>query len=851
MKKLLFSGAVALLAIAVAMTSKHYFSKNAPDKEEHSPSQAGAAFLYWNMARTFPDGLFHTEKYSEAMAQMRLSAQLRDERSPDWEAIGPKNIGGRTLCLAINPLDTNILWLGSASGGIWKSTTAGRGVAAWERVETGFPVLGVSSIALDPSNPNIIYAGTGEVYNLENSSPNVAIRVTRGTYGIGILKSTDGGATWSKSLDWSYGQLRGVQDIKINKVRPATVYAATTEGLMRSWDAGATWHNIFNRPMAVDIELSPNDTNRIYVTFGSLGDQDQSGVFRSLNGGASFSALTNGIPGGYSGKTLLTISPTQPNILYASVGQDFSQDGLYKTINGGDSWTRVSQKDVCSYQGWYSHDVVVNPSDPSTFIWVGIDAWKSEDSGASLEHKTYWYNWTFGQVPAGGPEGPSDYVHADIHRAYCAPDDPNKVYVVTDGGLFVSYDFGETWQGRNGGYQSQQFYANLGSSSTNPDFCVGGMQDNATAIYTGDPSWTRVIGGDGECAGINPQNDQIMYGSSQYLNMLKSVDGGQSWYNIGGEISESAAFNGPFEMAPSNPDIMYAGAQSLWRSEDGGETWYNLTGLLADGDVVLSIAIDPTNPDLVYCSTVPTNTDQARVFKINASSQTVTQLTGLPNRICMDFAFYPGAESTVFAVFAGFNTQHLWRTTDDGATWTAIDNGLPDVPTNAILIDPKVAHIYVANDLGVWHSSTGGAAWDVYSANGPQAMLAMHLSIAPGNKLRVATYGLGVWQTDLAGASKSTEVSRSFLIQGLYPNPASEQSVLDFSLSKSEKIVLKVLDINGKTVWQSAPERLVAGDYSRSIPVADLPAGTYGVTLETTKGRTGRMLVVSHCYWTI
>ena len=843
MKKLLFAG---LPAIALAAAGLFYYHNSHSKKEQHTPSQAGAAFLHWNKARTFPDGIFHTEKYTEALAQMRLSAQLRGDRSPDWEDLGPKNIGGRSLCLAINPLDTNILWMGSASGGIWKSTTAGRGADAWQRVETGFPVLGVSALALDPSNPNILYAGTGEVYNVENSAPNVAIRVTRGTYGIGILKSTNGGDTWTKSLDWGYGQLRGVQDIKINPLRPSTVFAATTEGLLRSWDAGATWQTVHNKRMAVDIEIDPSDTSRIFVTHGSLDDQDVSGIYRSENGGTNFVKLSGGLPATYSGKTLLTQSPAASNVLYASVGEAFVQNGLYKTINGGNSWVKVNTTDVSKYQGWYSHDVAVHPTNPNTLIWVGIDAWKSTSAGALVTQKSYWYKWDFGYVPAGGSEGPPDYVHADIHRAYYVPSDPNKVYVVSDGGLFVSFDGGETYQGRNGGYQTQQFYANLGNSTSNPNFCIGGMQDNATAIYSGDPSWKRVLGGDGECAGINPLNDQIMYGSSQYLNLSKSVDGGQSWYGIGYQINESAAFNGPFEICVSNPDIMYAGAQSLWRSDDAGETWYRITDILADGDVVLTIAISPENPDLVYCSTAPSVTNEARVYKVDASTLEVTQMMGLPNRYCMDLAFYPGTESTVFAVFAGFNTEHLWRTLDNGVTWTSIDNGLPDVPTNSILIDPNSSNIYVANDLGVWHSADAGATWNVYSTGAPQAMLAMHLSIAPNYKLRVATYGLGVWQTDLAAPSKTTEPVLALSIRKLYPNPAKTRCMLDFALSKAEKITIKVLDVNGKTIWKSAPEQLPTGEYSRPISVAELPAGTYGVLLETTKGRVGRMLIVGH-----
>ena len=143
----------------------------------------------------------------------------------------------------------------------------------------------------------------------------------------------------------------------------------------------------------------------------------------------------------------------------------------------------------------------------------------------------------------------------------------------------------------------------------------------------------------------------------------------------------------------------------------------------------------------------------------------------------------------------------------------------------------------------MWHSFNGGASWDVYSADAPQALLAMHLSIAPGNKLRVASYGLGVWQTDLAVASKTQNPVVS-LIQGLSPNPASSNATLEFTLTKPEKTSLKLVDLQGKTVWKSAPENLPAGNHSRQIPVSNLPAGHYAVVLETNHGRSSRMLAI-------
>lgn len=821
----------------------NYISRLNTKPRGESPSEAGAAFEQWGAARLFPDGIFHTENYTRAFAQMQALAHLRDDRSPQWTPIGPKNIGGRTLCLAVNPLDTNILWMGSASGGLWKSSTGGRGASAWERVETGFPLLGVSSIALAPDNPEVIYLGTGEVYNLENSIPNVAIRTTRGTYGIGILKSTDGGLNWQKSLDWSYGQLRGVQDIKINPLRAATVYAATTEGLLRSYDAGQTWQNIHPVAMAADIELNPVDTNIVFVTHGSLDDEAISGIYRSQNGGNSFEKLTNGLPAAYGGKTLLGLAPGQPDIMYASVANAESQIGLYKSTDGGDSWVLANSEDVCLHQGWYSHDVAVKPDDPNTLMWVGFDGWRSADGGTTVQQTSNWWQWTFGYVPAGGPEGPPTYVHADIHRAYYSPADPNKIYLVTDGGLFVSSDGGNNWEGRNGGYQTQQFYANVGNSTTNPDWCIGGMQDNATAIYNGDPSWTRVLGGDGLSAAIRPDNDQIMYGSVQYLSLYRSQNGGLTFDFIAGDINEDACFNGPFELAPGNPDILYAGAQSLWRSDNAGDSWSNASGGFVDGgNAILTIAVNPQDADDVLFSTAPTASMEAHVF--HYKNGMTTQLQGLPNRYCMDLAWQPGDPNKIFAVFGGFNSAHLFRSNDQGATWAASDAGLPDVPANCLVIDPENPDIlYLGNDLGVWISTDGGSNWTSYSGGAPQAMQVMHLSITSNRKLRVATHGLGMWQTDLYEMSSAPEAAVGLQMHSIFPNPAHETATVQFSLQRETLVGLALCDANGRLLRTPARERLRAGQYARTLSLEGLPAGIYGVVITAGDKRFGQIIV--------
>ncbi|MBK8706833.1 MAG: hypothetical protein IPN33_26825 [Saprospiraceae bacterium] len=232
-----------------------------------SPRQSGAglAMEQWGLARSWPDGRIYARHLSVALAQRNLELDFRTD-DPQWEALGPKNIGGRSISLAFHPLDSNIIYVGTASGGLWRTTTAGIGVNAWERISTGYPVLGVGAIAINPNDPDEMYIGTGEVYNYTAAAPNVYNRLTRGSYGIGILKTTDGGATWTKSLDWSLDELTGVWDLVINPQHPSTVWAATTRGLYRSYDAGQNWEIAHDLEMAMDIEMHPQDTTKIWVS---------------------------------------------------------------------------------------------------------------------------------------------------------------------------------------------------------------------------------------------------------------------------------------------------------------------------------------------------------------------------------------------------------------------------------------------------------------------------------------------------------------------------------------------------------------------------------------------------------
>ncbi|MFQ5639334.1 MAG: T9SS type A sorting domain-containing protein [bacterium] len=837
-----------------------YFSNS--DQPQIAPedlkiSGALKSLNVWSEQRAYPyktipkQGFYTAYQY----AKNNLSSSLDSDQIPPWQAIGPHNIGGRTLAIAFNPQNPNTVYAGSASGGLWRSFSGGVGAQAWEYVSTGFPVLAVSTIAFAPADSNTIYIGTGEVYNYQNAGTGFTVRPTRGSYGIGILKTTDGGQNWTSSLDWTLNQERGVWAVRVNPLNPNTVWAGTTEGTFKSTDAGETWTKVHEVIMIMDLAVNPVDTNTVFIGAGNLFSAGL-GVYRTRDGGENWTKMT-GFPSSYGGKAMLAISPSSPNVVYASVGNGTSsQTGatwLMRSIDNGNSWTQISQRDYSRWQGWFAHDVAVHPQNPNEIMTVGIDIWKSTNGGVSLSQKSNWTSWFFGRTLPGEPEGTPDYSHADHHDVAYHPTNPDIIYFANDGGVFRSLDGGETFDGCNGGYQTTQFYQGFDSSTNDSLLSIGGMQDNSTAIYDGQLAWIRVVGGDGGFAAIDPSDSRILYASSQNLNIWKSElplsiharlsDGGENienWINLAPQRTGRVSFIAPYAISPANPRTLYAGRSVIFRSTNSGGFWaIRNGGNELDGNPILAMALSHQNSFNLYVTTAPTIT-RAGVFRSKNAAADMTNITAdLPDRFPVDIAVDPNNDDIVYVTFSGFGTSHLFKSTDEGNQWQDIGQTLPDVPTSAVVVDPLFPeHIYVGNDLGVYLSIDGGLSWQEFMAGMPDAMLVMDLSISPVNrKLRAATHGNGVFERDLVddqftSVPDAAPVSLDFRLAQNYPNPFNPSTTIEYELPAAASVVVTVYNILGEKVvtlvneFQNAGVQSVAWD-GRNAAGRPVVSGVY------------------------
>ncbi|MBI5020954.1 MAG: T9SS type A sorting domain-containing protein [Ignavibacteriales bacterium] len=729
--------------------------KQCPLEHNEKSGFTGAmkSFEWWYAQRALPGEMIPQKAFQKGVQQIQQFRQL-NKLSPrsvnsiePWKALGPYNIGGRILALAIDPRNSNIIWAGSASGGLWKSTQGGIGSGAWSYINTGFNTLSVSAVALNPLNPDVMFIGTGEISLYFR--PLIGTPGARASYGMGILKSTDAGISWNQTgLTWIFPEITAVQKIVINPLNPNTIFAATSEGVFKSVNAGSSWIRSDTILMAMDLVMSPADTNHLIVSHGNLNSSPNPGLYKTTNGGSSWFQLTNGLPAVNFGRTSLSYAPSNSSIIYAGISNASTGSilGLYKSTDNGNSWSLKSTVNFVGSQGWYDNVISVHPNNPDSIYCAGLDIYLSTNGGGMLSNiSTY-------------------VVHVDHHAIAFDPFNPRVVYYGTDGGIFKTSDGGASFLSCNYGLQTTQFYPGFANSPQDSNIAIGGLQDNGTLKYWGSPYWFDIFYNDGGWCGIDPTDKNIMYFEYQYLNLYKSTQGGSAAFPIVNGLaygSNNANFIAPFIIAPSSPNILYAGSRNVYKTVNAGTNWFASNGQATlNGTNIACIGVSPVNADYVIAGTGTGALGATPRFEIFSSSNggsawtnVTKRLNGtdsLPNRYPTDIEFDPSDNCTAYLTYSGYGTPHIFKTTDLGIVWKNISGNLPDIPHQAIFVDPEAPeNLYVGTDLGVFHSSDDGVTWEEYNDGMPPAMV-LDLTISKANnKLRASTFGNGVYERSM------------------------------------------------------------------------------------------------------
>ena len=810
------------------------------------------------------------------------------------------NVSGRVTALAIDPCDAtgNTIYAGAAQGGVWKTTNGGTN---WTPMTDSQLSISSGSLAVDPVPGDCLNGHTGAIY-YGTGEENFAFD---SFYGAGVLTSHDGGATWTKDntfVNVTSGTPSVITPQSPSAAGPfiggISVDAATSgssqvllaavqgissqahSGIWRSTDGGQTWGTgpIFpnsSSPAAFDfgtgVAFDPNDLSgkTAYAalgipfcassTCGAAGDEElDNGLYVSSDSGLTWKRLqgldsavqTAGFSTSNYGRITLAVGPSSNGLptgteLIVSIatiaGSSSDLLGVFKSTDGGQTFTTVSAPAFCNHQCFYDMAVGISPANANViFLGGGPSA-----EGSSLSQPC-------GQIPANqgisaviestdGGQSWSDvscdnssgtFIHVDTHAFAFGPS--NKFLIGNDGGVWSSTNVitspgGQNWTNLNNTLSLTQFYPGNSIHPSNPQIGFAGAQDNGMQMFTGQLNWTDTAScGDGAWTAIDPSTPSTVYTTceaiGQFGTILKNqMDGtgagfGANWIALDTPAmdNDNTNFIPPMVVDPSTPQNVYFGSFRVWQSTNGGISWNaispDLTGSTTNTQcgggicVLTTVSVAPNASGTVYAGAdtgaiwVSTNATGAaptftRIDTSNMPGRTVTQVIASPTLSTIAFASFSGFSSCSGCDGLG----HVFMTTNGGTAWTKIDGNLPDTPVNDIVVDPNDLTnntLYVATDVGVFVTTTGGASWSELATGLPHVECTSLKLNNTARVLRVGTHGRGDWDLQLPGLP-------SFALTGISPTSTPVNSGVQLTLNGNGFTNTSVVNFNGTALTTS------------------------------------------------
>ena len=743
-----------------------------------------------------------------------LSTNASNAEDSDWQPFGPKTISnhktstanlGRINVIVPDPSNDAIVYAGTPAGGIWKSTDKGQ---SWKPISDDLPQIGVSGIAIDPKNTDIIYIATGD----DDASD---------TPSAGVFKSLDAGASWQMTGLNPVNTPFSMNDIYISPSNSNVLWVATSSGLYKSIDAGVSWLITLNGNVK-DLKLKPGDEMVIYAVT-QIGFS-QSKFFKSEDGGDSFTEKTDGLPES-SGRFVIDVSPANAAYIYLlsakSRTNEYEYQGVYKSSDSGESFAKTNNtvEILESSQAWFDLSLAVSDSNAEE-IYVGcLNIWKSSNGGSSFKKLNNWHTHD------------AAFTHADIHYLRFFN---NELYAGTDGGFYKSKDKGTTFTDLTQGMQIGQFYR-ISVANENASKMAGGLQDNGGFGLSEAGNWNNYHGGDGMDSAVDPTNSNTYYGFSQYgASLTVSYDGGLSSNRIFTIPDDESDKNGNWvtPLVVNRLGEVFAGYKSIMQFKDNDfvKISNTISSSTDDGGVEV-LEIDDLDENNMYVA-------EGSKFYVSANKGVLFTFTHSFNTVISAIEVNQSDSNIIYVTTSTNGGRGVYRSIDKGQTF---DNISFNLPQDQWYYD--IAHqdrnalnpLYVATSLGVYTMNDSADSWEPFVTNLPNVpVIDLEISLDDA-KLTAATYGRGIWQSSIPVELPNNEVRLLKIVAPSLSNiSCSSDFVLDIEVENngllditSMNIIYTIDGVESTSAWTG----LITSEVTQiiSIPNLNLSKGIHHV----------------------
>jgi photosystem II stability/assembly factor-like uncharacterized protein len=787
--------------------ANNYFAESDTPEEQLYSDNEYIRFKRWEWywrSRINEDGSFpNLIEQNRTYQNLQYEAAQRDLQSP-WVNInqtygdGGYNGMGRATSIAFHPTNPEIYYVGAPIGGIWKTTDGG---LTYSALGDSLPYVSVGNICINPLNPDVIYITIGDHNGWWN-------------YGLGVYKSYDAGLTWEPTGNTSYftnnvAYLRMV----INPNNPDELYVAQTNGLYRTQDGGTTWE-VVHSGSHIDVALKPGIDGAVYCATDDYWGSSE--VYASIDYGETWTQITDFNQ--TANYLQISTSPGEQEYLGIQSSVDGNED-YYATYNGG---TTVDYIDLMPDGG-----VLFTSPVNSLKVYCGfMVTHQSVNGGLDWEQLTDWYN-----------TGERPEVHAD-NRFVAFHPLTNEIYFCNDGGIYKFNEETMVWTELTAGLIITQYYR-IAVSQSDDIFMIGGTQDNGGRKRISADVWGPTNGGDGMEVAIDFEDEQTIYTTYIYGQLYRSDDqwDEQQYYEITPPESDGGDWVTPYVLDPQDPHVVVAGYSEVFRSDDRGETWQQLSNdLTGDPDKKLkAIAVAPSNQSTIYAgrgSMLYITHDAGEAWDnelvlLGAGTAEITTITVDPND-----------PNELWVTLSGYvNGKKVYHSTDAGITFSNATFNLPNIPVNAAVIDKQSTNhdLYIGTDVGVFMLDEITQSWIYYGAGLPNTMVSDLEIQYNTRKLRIGTFGRGVWENDLYSApdfssvAEQLETNTTLLVA---VNPVNDVLLLNVHNRIGAHGDFVIYDSQGKIV-KRLNRTMHVGHYQVAIRLDYLPSGTYVVGYES------------------